>query len=250
MKSPILILISFLFFSCTIEKVKSDLMYEHLNGNVKSITDSIFEMGGVWAGKSHSKRLFSYTISNYDKKGNEIVESNYSGGGILFLKRSFQHDKKGNQIEENDEGSNNNATQKLKSTFNEKGNVIKMVYYDSINKPSGTSIIKYDDKDFICEEDQYKLDGSLSIKEIYKTDTIGNPIKVIEQSDSDTNITTYTYDEKGNLIEYCSFHSNDSLIFKTVYKYENYDEIGNWHIKCDFREDKLRYITKRKIEYY
>jgi hypothetical protein len=247
-----LIFISFFLFSCKNIKTGNDLIRQHLQGNIRSVTDSLYEIEEDSVG-FQILRLFSCKIDKYDEKGCQILEELRSANGSLEDRRTYKHDSKGNQIEENDHDSISGLTLKNTSTYNEENNLIEMHYFDSLNKPSGSSIFKYDGSGHMIEEDQYDLDGSLNNKDIWTYDKNGNPMKMIQRGHTDNSIMTYKFDNNDNMTEYCLYRaltSKNELIFKIEYRYADMDKMGNWLKQMDYRENKLRYIMKRSIEYY
>ena len=60
---------------------------------------------------------------------------------------------------------------------------------------------------------------------------------------------TYKYDEKGNKIEENKYDRDGNLYYKLTYKYE-FDAVGNWIKKTEFKKGKPYQISEREIEYY
>ena len=106
-------------------------------------------------------------------------------------------------------------------------------------------------------ENEYDSDGSLDDKSTFTHDNKGNVIEENEY-DSDGILASrwiYTYDNKGNDIEWNRYSSDGSLEEKRTYTYE-FDQRGNWIKRIDFRQEEeggeltLEYIEEREIVHY
>ena len=165
--------------------------------------------------------------------------------------------------------------------YNDKGNVIENEQYFLDNgSVQGKSLYKYDNYGNMIEDDSYSENtteginrSNLITKNVYKYDTVGNLIENDLYYPDDQKIITkitYNYDDKRNLIIESISSLNGLLEKQSNYKYENFDNEGNW-LKCTIIRNKyneqkdkytgvisnnnvivssITYVVERKIEYY
>ena len=120
---------------------------------------------------------------------------------------------------------------------------IKKYKYNSENILNHSSSLKQN----IDLESNDTITNTIEIKEF------DNKVILIKSKLSDfrkpggTITSKYEYN-CGMLKEIKEFNNKDSLISKTEYKYE-FDKFKNWTKRESFENEKLEYITRRKIEY-
>jgi hypothetical protein len=111
--------------------------------------------------------------------------------------------------------------------LNGKVKIIKETDYSAVEKfgeitkgEVGSSTTKVcDEKGNMIEENEYRSDGSLSFKYIYKYDEKGNNMEMSTYIyDSLHCKYLCKYDEKGNLIEANDYNSDGNLRCKYIYK--------------------------------
>lgn len=200
--------------------------------------------------KYHNGDLIDYTEKEYDdngwlilnKEGNEQLETRYSydeDGRIIRLERLYdrtvyEYDKQG----------------KLTG---------KKVYENGSNLLLLTESFEYDGQGRLTKEAARDAEtpSTLDYDKIIRYD---EESRVLEQKTVDANgkveqYTTYTYDEKGNMVRLEQQLDNplyvkgiSSSVLLTVTEY-SYDGQGNW-IQAVHNIDEAELTVKRKIEYY
>ena len=60
----------------------------------------------------------------------------------------------------------------------------------------------------------------------------------------------FKYDTKKNKTEDVWYNTDGSIFKKSVYKYENFDTVGNWLLQTTVIDGKPISIIERKFEYY
>ncbi len=236
----------FIFFlliisGCTYTKkydnnIDNDLVAPELKGKVKQISNFKYEavdkFGKIEKGEIIQDSSYHYGnnyIIKFNEKGDEIEINNYNSNseGSLFYKVINKYDETGNRIEENWYKSDGSLDRKYIYKYDEKGNIIEeKKYYSDGNMAWGYSD-KYNEKGKKIKRKFYdKHNGSLSSKGTYSYNEKGNMIefKVYEPDGSLSFKSTFRYDEKGNRIEENVYKSDGSLLQKITYKY---NEKGN-----------------------
>lgn len=227
------------------------------NGMVIKTDDYYYDAKGNLIEKNNylSDGSLEYkTKYNYNSKGNITEENDYYGSGNLCSKNQFNYDSNGNVIEENNQKVYNDKLRleyKLIYLYDIKGNKIKFERYYG-QKNILYKKLNYDTNGNVIEEYSYSTqDGSLLHKEQFKYDATGNKTE-LNWYNSDGSLSlkiNYKYDVRGNKIEQINLHGDMSLDFKQSWQYE-YDAIGNWIKKIQFKDDKPNEIIERIIEYY
>lgn len=181
-------------------KQTEDLREYELKGNVKSLEYATYEA--------------------IDKSG-EIVaneEPTYLGvTKILF-------DKNGNKTEWNNNRKIPTGIMSDKSIYIYDGNkLIKEEYYDSDNKKV-LYTYEYNKEGYKSKKIKIMDNGETIDKVIYEYNSKGKLIKETEDISDlspDSMVSTYKYDEKGNLIEYSSFSDYSEAFIKYKYNEKN-----------------------------
>lgn len=266
MKIAFLIIIGFLLFGCTKEERKNSLTKAKIHGRVKCITTH--EYGALEKfGKIQKSGLKWSSISKYDHKGNEVEANSYSSDGSISARHIYKYDDNGNRIAWDTYNSDWFILYKRKSRYDDKGNLL-----EDTDANNYRYTYKYDDNQNMIEGSIYDPDGSLSGRSIYKYDDNGN--KEVNGYSSDGSLherSNYQYDNHGNLINQAIYSSNGSLRIRSTYrydehgnlveeennfggkrsyKYDDFDENGNWRIKTYFINENPDMIEEREIEYY
>jgi YD repeat-containing protein len=198
-------------------KIKKNSLSElMLKGNVKTVTENIFEEKDE--NRQFIKNKQTKRIILFNEKGNITEETSFNSKGKIDSKRVYTYDANENLI--------------LQDFF----------IYDQAEKKLvmlGKYGYKYDDRGNKTEEGNYTTDGtdlySITSKRIF--DEKGNRIAIINYFHSysgaknDSSKTTYIYDELGNCIE--EFTNSNSFHSKTF----KYDEKGNNIETTTFNKD-------------
>ena len=117
----------------------------------------------------------------------------------------------------------------------------------------GTITHKYDSAHRVVETGIYANEHTPEVKNTFKYDTKGN---CIEESSFayPSNIGTYTVTKKfdeHNILSSMIYVDSDFHYTKNfIFKYDNFDDHGNWQKKSIFMDGKLYEVTERKIKYY
>ena len=171
--------------------------------------------------------LKSTDTYKYDDNGYLIEQNNFINNQLMkFL---YKYDDKGNRIELKGYNSDGSLDYKSTSKYDDKGNKIEVCSYNGYVKLTGKNTYKYDDKDFLIEQ---VTENNFKTKHIYK------------------------YDDKGNMIEDYNIFLDMNGGIKNIFKYD-YDEMGNWVKKIEFKKRDLldkdgipQETTARTIKYY
>lgn len=265
----------------TYSQNKNDLQKDALKGQVKSTTETVYNIVDGQKGGIYSKN-----ITIYNAGGNRLEKVRYGSDGSLKSKYTYRYDDIGNQIEELYTLADGKQSSKINYTFNDKGQVIKSEHYGPNNeyfvygvldrtdityneqgKPikiynhSGdanwnrhvlkSSNLTYDAKGNMIAKIDTIDDGKQIEKFTYTYDDNGNMISSAEFMEDGTpnGQETFKYDAQGNMIERNSFNGDGSQYAHIVTTYQ-YDKTGNWLIKSSVKNDKLSLYSDMVIEYF
>ena len=219
--------------------------------------------------------------------GANVIPNGSSGFGGYLEKYeeiyAYEYDTKGNLIQEisadntTTEDSMDKYNGKTTYRYDDNGNKTEMA---AINLDNGEfrdkATFLYDSKNNLIEECYFNLDGSIRRKQCYKYDEKNN---LVEKSDYNSVtkvlniIETSSYDEKENLTESTKFEygmkivskfdefnnwvlcerfdANGDFKSKSIWKYENADQSGNWTNKIQLLNgNDPDSMTEREITYY
>lgn len=252
------------------QKVKGYLSEKKLKGSVKYIEEKTFYVL-VGEGDDVEYNLKNHYLTKVNQEGNIEFNINRKDGESLI----YEYNSKG----ENVEVSFNSAgeyTWRTIYSYDDNGNLIESNISSQDRGVEVKTIYQYDDNGDLIIEDMYDSEGYLEerIKRVYDAnkniislitgnenkvneintysyDEKGNPIEwtIIQDDELITNYT-YIYDLKGNVIEGNSFYKDGTLREKFTYKYD-YDQKGNWTKKITYNElSEQKIIEERKIVYY
>jgi len=240
----VLLLLSFLLFSCTHNR--NDLQKAQLKGNVKSIAESYnkdskdttdFKTyyayntdGNMVEKKLYNKGILLYNADFIYNDNGKLVEKNTFASDSLQDKISYNLDGSGNITGSIDSNFKSHTIVKSTYTYDNQNNLIEADAWNSAdtqkNPLTFKNGFKYDNKNNVIEEDHFDIKGSLGEK------------------------ITSTYDDDGNLISIEIYNpSGNPATQKLTYKYD-FDKTGNWINQQIFNNGSLLRIKKRDIEYY
>lgn len=204
------------------------------NGNIDMKWLSKFDKSGniiESIGYDSIGALNSKYIYTYDKNGNKISECNYDSNGDLDSKSYYKYDNEGNELEDIQYDSKGNIDYKINRRFDKRGNESERVYkrYFLGDEYFSKSLKKYDNRDNIIEDTDYKSDGSIEEKLGY----------------------VYSYDKKGNWISrVCYIDEKPKFIIEREIEY--YPFLSLFAKKDTFfvkkRETKLEPSTDEILE--
>lgn len=177
-----------------------------------------------------------------------------------------------------DEGVSNGRT--VVWRFTRRGNLLTSEIFERDGRPSGTkSLYKYDKRGRLASAAHYLL-GSLSytetfgyptprrakitrvfefdkrsVIEIDEYDEKGHVKKAVFQNADGTETESYSYDDKGNPLEFVGYDRTGKRWIKETYQYD-FDSYGNWTTQreessADARLGIPQHATiRRRITYY
>jgi len=247
----------FALFACTHDKVlnnKNDLMEQNLNGSIKTIIESTYNLiekdGEINKGSIEVKRTYKY-----DKMGNMLEEQMATSKFKLRLKHSNKYDNKGNITEKIliDQDDKDDTEIRYTFIYNDKGDVLETNEYNTDGILSKKFTFEYDKQGNLLVKKEKNLPNDwIGYKYIYKYDEIGNAIesKKIGPDGKVELQYTYSYDEMGNVIEQNRYFAMDGSETRHSYNYDDFDENNNWRHKEVYQNGQPVYIIEREIEYY
>src|SRR5262245_27075279 len=140
-------------------------------------------------------------LSRYDATGKLSEKIELRANGQIETRRLYKYDIKENRSQITEFGPDSSVKSKRTEIYDSRGNVLSRVERNSNGSVAHKYTYTFDGSGYLTSEtDQYKHNGS-----------------------SHTSRTTYTYDDKRNMIEE-SHYSNSSLSAKESY---HYDKNGN-----------------------
>ena len=245
-------LIALLFlFACKKNSDSSDLIREHWNGKIKSITISTFFYDSTKAAP-HLGKLINKNIREFNPDGNEIsctfineedeLESirnisfnednvkteskeNDEEGNLLYTTK-YTYDKNFNLVEVNTTEHNTNTITKQVNYFDKLANLTATTGYTSNNEVDFKAEYNYNDKKQLIEEKIFLADGALD----YRADN--------------------KYDEKGRMISNTGFANDSSRLWQIHYDYKVFDKEENWLLRNIYRDSVLIKVEQVQIEYH
>jgi len=245
-------LIALLFlFACKKNSDSSDLIKEHWNGKIKSITISTFFYDSTKAAP-HLGKLINKSIREFNTDGNEIsctfineedelesirnisfnednvkTESKENDeDGYLLYTTKYTYDKNFNLVEVSTTEHNTNTITKQVNYFDKLANLTATTGYTSNNEVDFKAEYKYNDKKQLIEEKIFLAGGALD----YRADN--------------------KYDEKGRMISNTGFANDSSRLWQIRYDYKVFDKEENWLLRNINRDSVLIKVEQVQIEYH
>jgi YD repeat-containing protein len=213
----------------------------HYNKKNQLIRESLYDQGGV---DTTCSQIFTYV---YDSEGNMIEKTNIKAKRS-DIKETFEYTKEG-LLTVHKTYSGENLSSHYEYVYDKAGNRIEVIsFYEDGTRESNITY-KYDKQRNMLEECVYMADGTVNVKYVFTYDENG---KVTQQTNYDNSgnqvyNTTLTYDSNQQLIEQITTDING--VQKETYTYE-YDSQNNW-ISCTlFISAKPEHIIVRVIEYH
>jgi len=245
MKPALLLLISIAFASCA--KKHNDLISNNIKGNVRQITENVFEVNEKF-GDLQKGKLKTTNVIKYNEDGNVTEYRRISMPDSISGKEdnveTYQY-KDGKKI-----SSTNGKSHKIDVRYaydNDK--LVEINTYKDNGSLSMKTKFKYNNNDLIAEADEYVSNGNLNGRVINKY-TDSKHIKEQDKITADNKIesvTWYNYDEKDNLTGYKyksgTYTGNYLLNFSNLEK-------DNWLKLVNYYNGKPETLVERKIEYY
>lgn len=269
----LLLVITLLLTNCKEPKteIKNDLIEQKINGNVKTIIESgynvIEKFGEVEKSTLQDKRITHFnpqgniteeiTFNDARKyKYNEIgklTEVKQYNSGKYFSKETYEYDKKGNLVKKNNySGPNEEFSYRFIYKHDEKGNLIKWSHYN----PDGNLIsywaFNHDNSGNVIGIKNYDSNSILKGIISYAYDENNNRTEIAEFDKDSTFLSNgfYSeYDKNNNTIKDSSYSINDGHTTPYYYKYL-YDKNNNWTKMIQYKGTKAIKQIERVIEYY
>ena len=199
-------------------KAQTDFEKDGLNGNIKSVTTSVF-YGTAKFGKIEKKERIDYQQLIYDKYGNAIesYSHNRSSGAVNLPNKTIRiYDNKNREIEILD-------------------SISRFTNFSERNYILNTRIVyKYEDKEIKNHQVQsYNFDYDF----LFELDKYGNLLEIsyYNSKDSLESLFTIEHDNEGNLIECCVYDGKGDLHSKINFKYNNKNLVEiSYHTDVNF----------------
>ena len=194
----------------------------------------------------------------YSKSNKLVKERKYKADTILQEEIFYQYNDLGLLEEKSSKRGKININKTI-YTYNNQNILIEEVSFDGFGKKINSVNYSYDNNKNLTLHELHNGEGRLKSSDNWKYDRNKNIIQeeIITEDNNKNDIFNknkiifYKYDDKNNLVETCSGKPNSGLPQKCdVYKYEEIDKTGNWHLKNTIKNNKIYKITEREIEYY
>ncbi|WP_299316035.1 hypothetical protein [uncultured Aquimarina sp.] len=211
----------------------------------------------------------------YNEKGELIEYWKYEIDGSIYQKVNLEKNQQGKLIKSTSYDKEGNLKSSTKTEFDSNGNIVKYKIYNTNNELSSTQDNEYDSngnilsvlrtsvtsnrafkttskynlKNQLIEETDFKPDGSIKDVRTFKYDDNGNEIES-DLTKANGNYTKFIseYDKNNNIISQYWYNKDGSQKHWTSFSYE-YDENNNWITKKRYSNGELGFVWERKIEY-
>ncbi|MBN2441156.1 MAG: RHS repeat protein [Spirochaetales bacterium] len=197
-----------------------------------------FNESGMYTGIQdfdNNNNLISKGVYHYNPDGKRAEEIYYDGEGQVLTKVTCEYDENGHKIKEVKEDITGGIVYTSEWLYDNSGNMIRVVTFMKGNlfDYMMSKVEKSYDKNGILSEEswlEYKIDGNIQFKKIITYGNDGNIIQKLEYDDNNVLVDKITY-------EYES-HKKITKILESCYNYETkqfeelmttytYDESGN-----------------------
>ena len=228
----------------------SDLLQQNLKGKVKSITETTTNIDSAGAEKQDS--LIAYT--SYDEKGYQTAFLKKDSSGKVVSEEFAERNESG-LVTEFGTKKDGKIVSRVVTEISNDGQYLGGKRYDSTGKQDGYY------KDLMQNEYAIVYSGKLydmndKLKETFdmkydKTHFLGG--KVTDSSGKTTYEGTAKVNDKGDMSEeeYTYVEEGKSKAEKKTYKYDHYDDKGNWTQRTTYdAKDKRTKVVKRSLMYY
>ena len=230
--------------------------------------ESIKKLESITIKDIEKDSLISKTVSMFNKEGNEEERKIYNANGLLKIHFVFVYDAKGHAIETKTNLKNGDLysiykyeydgnkqiqkiynpdasfKQKIVHNFDNNGNDVEDITFDnSSSSPTERCTYQYTSTGNLIEYTHFKgdvLDG----KTLFKHDNKGNKTKYFYCQED------YDNDDKPDTWDPSQPPPPPPLYEKPVFKYTDFDKLGNWLKVFEFYSYTPKFINEREIEYY
>jgi hypothetical protein len=227
----------------------SDITQENLKGNVQHFEETSYTVDS----SGNSKMDSIMNMSDFDAKGYQTKYSTKDQAGKIHIEQSTMHDDKGN-FTATTTMTDGKPTFKLEAE-NKDGKYTGGKTYDSTGKQdSYLTDLATNEYGIVYQGKQHFMDGRVKSSWDDKYD---GHVYVGGTTTDSTGKVSYTrtvkVDDKGNPVEEESTTQEKGITKteKMTYKYDSYDDDGNWTQRTTYNEkDKPTKIIKRTFTYY
>ena len=212
------------------------------------------------------RKLISKTVTTYDEKGklkgtsidffndqgNRIASSDYNADSILTRKFSAEYDHRGNLIHRSSQNKEGKVVFENSFVYDNNGKVAKEIisWEDQV---STKYTYEYNEQGYLARKSTFSGHG-FNMVSSYSYDEDGNLIERYITGGSNPQRWTYNYDDQGQAIEEIEYKCGIiSLFDETVAKSSSlfeYDSKGNWIKKILYDNEIPKSIIERKFEYF
>ncbi len=228
MKSVFLCCMCLLLVSCVHDE--NDLAKAKLNGKVKSVRVSLFEI--TEEGDASIRKKINENYSKYNAWGNLEDETSYESD-IIQRKSVYTNNIEGKKIELN-VYDKNGLEYRFQYFYGRNGRLSYMDDYDADSVFKRRMLYRYDRNNNMTGQYWLLPDSSVFSSFIFKPDTRGNPIEINQYSKDKKEATQYLkYDKKNNVTEVKMYNAEDSLIAVVSYVYDKHNNITETHTDYD-----------------
>ena len=228
----------------------SDLVQQNLKGKVKSITETTTNIDSTGAEKPDSLTNYTY----FDEKGYQTAYMKKDSSGKVVSEEFATRNDDG-VVTEFGSKKDGKIVSRVETEISEDGKYLGGKRYDSTGKQDGYY------KDLMQNEYAIVYSGKLfdmndKLKETFdmkydKTHFLGG--KVTDSTGKTTYEGTAKVNDKGDMSEeeYTYVADGQSKAEKKTYKYDNYDDKGNWTQRTTYDDkNKPTQVVKRSLMYY
>lgn len=208
---------------------KNDLATEHIKGAVKKRVEYLYEPLRPISEEVEKAHLQFKYVYVYNKQGNLLEESSYTGKGELLDSTAYTYDNKG----------------KLTGVkmYNGSGKLMNIATFTFDQKGNKTQLI------------QRMLDSTVVLKETRKYDNAG--ILVEKEVDNPYYYYkrykyTWKWDTNGDCLEkkWIKYKGANTYVDTYTYKYLSHDKTGNWTKRIEYHDGVTVAVSETEIEYY
>ncbi|TPN86848.1 hypothetical protein [Aquimarina algicola] len=184
-----------------------------------------------------------------NKQGKLIKKTAYSCEGNLKSYTNTKFDNYGNIVQYKSYNKNNELTSTESNEYDSNGNLLSISLTITSSNKTFKITSKYNSKNQLIEEIDFKPDGSIEDVRTFKYDNMGNEIKSdLTRSNGEYTKFVSEYDKNNNVISEYWFDKDGSQKHWNSFSYE-YDENNNWVTRKRYSNNRLDCVWERKIEY-
>ena len=227
----------------------SDVVQQNLKGKVQHFEETSYTVDSTGNNKMDSLM----NVSEFDEKGYQTTFQTKDSTGKVHMNQTVMHDAQGN-VTEVKSITDGKQTFRLVTEIKD-GKYVGGNTFDSTDKKdSYYTDLATNEYGVVYAGKQHFMDGRIKATFDYKFD---GPIYVSGSTTDSTGTVTYTgsvkVNDKGDPSEEMSTtrEKGSTKTEKMTYKYDSYDDQGNWTQRTTFNEKgKPTKVVKRTFTYY